>query len=280
MCDSLPQALLQQAQSRPEQTALRYKQFGIWQKRSWGELAIDVRSLAAALKGVGFGPADRLFIISEARAEALLLTLAAHWLGCSVSLLDPALDNREWLAGQSPEFAVVDGLEALLQVRVASPGIVVLLDKRGLTEADDSGVIDYARLLNGPAGDVTDPRQSRAAAFVFPAVDWQPDLQLSHAVLLSDARQLAQRHALSSQDQALAARVFAASVQARYLLAPWLVAGFCLNFPEALGTRDNDRRELGPPWCWALASPTHVWNSGSGSACRCQAASATGFIDG
>ncbi|POY82008.1 acyl-CoA synthetase [Pseudomonas amygdali pv. morsprunorum] len=246
MCDSLPQALLQQAQSRPEQTALRYKQFGIWQKRSWGELAIDVRSLAAALKGVGFGPADRLFIISEARAEALLLTLAAHWLGGSVSLLDPALDNREWLAGQSPEFAVVDGLEALLQVRVALPGIVVLLDKRGLTEADDSGVIDYARLLDGPAGNVADPRQSRAAAFVFPAVDWQPDMQLSHAVLLSDARQVAQRHALSSQDQALAARVFAASGQARYLLAPWLVAGFCLNFPEALGTRDNDRRELGP----------------------------------
>ncbi|KPY99033.1 hypothetical protein ALO43_200496 [Pseudomonas tremae] len=73
-------------------------------------------------------------------------------------------------------------------MRVASPGIVVLLDKRGLTEADDSGVIDYARLLNEPVGDVADPRQSRAAAFIFPSVDWQPDLQLSHAVLLSDAR--------------------------------------------------------------------------------------------
>ncbi|KPB24401.1 Uncharacterized protein AC516_2552 [Pseudomonas amygdali pv. sesami] len=92
MCDSLPQALLQQAQSRPEQTALRYKQFGIWQKRSWGELAIDVRSLAAALKGVGFGPADRLFIISEARAEALLLTLAAHWLGAA-----SACSTRRWI---------------------------------------------------------------------------------------------------------------------------------------------------------------------------------------
>nr|WP_311138723.1 hypothetical protein [Pseudomonas amygdali] len=160
----------------------------------------------------------------------------------SVSLLDPALDNREWLAGQSPEF-VVDGLEALLQVRVALPGIVVLLDKRGLTEADDSGVIDYARLLDGPAGNVADPRQSRAAAFVFPAVDWQPDMQLSHAVLLSDARHW-RKGMRFSQDQALAARVAARA--ARYLLAPWLVAGFCLNFPEALGTRDNDRRELGP----------------------------------
>ena len=50
----------------------------------------------------------------------------------------------------------------------------------------------------------------------------------------------------SASEEALAARVFAASGQARYLLAPWLSAGFCLNFPEALATRDTDRRELGP----------------------------------
>jgi len=51
---------------------------------------------------------------------------------------------------------------------------------------------------------------------------------------------------LGADEQALAARAFAASGQARYLLAPWLIAGFCLNFPENLATRDNDRRELGP----------------------------------
>ncbi|GAO92456.1 hypothetical protein PSA5_07085 [Pseudomonas syringae pv. actinidiae] len=69
---------------------------------------------------------------------------------------------------------------------------------------------------------------------------------MSHADLLAGARQLVNRQGLSARDQALAARVFAASGQARYLLTPWLVAGFCLNFPEALSTRDNDRRELGP----------------------------------
>jgi long-chain acyl-CoA synthetase len=30
------------------------------------------------------------------------------------------------------------------------------------------------------------------------------------------------------------------------LLSPWLLAGFTLNFPENLATRDTDRRELGP----------------------------------
>ncbi|MFA1028705.1 MULTISPECIES: AMP-binding protein [Pseudomonas syringae group] len=243
MSDSLPLALLQQVHIRAEQTALRYKQFGIWQQRSWGELATDVRRLAAALKGIGFGAQDNLFVLSEARAEALLLTLAAHWLGGRVSLLDPRVDNRAWLAVRSPEFAVVDGLESLIQLRSTSSGIVVLLDKRGLNEADASGVIDYARWLNGAAGDAGDPVQSSAVAFVFPA---SPSLQLGHVELLSDARKIVRLHGFSDCDQALAAKVFAASGQARYLLAPWLVAGFCLNFPEAPGARDNDRRELGP----------------------------------
>ncbi|MNR37341.1 hypothetical protein D3C85_1553490 [compost metagenome] len=51
---------------------------------------------------------------------------------------------------------------------------------------------------------------------------------------------------LTEREEALAARAFAASGQARYLLAPWLLAGFRLNFPERLETRDQDRRELGP----------------------------------
>ncbi|EPN66385.1 hypothetical protein A245_06274, partial [Pseudomonas syringae pv. actinidiae ICMP 19096] len=93
MFDSLPQALLQQAQTRGDRTALRYKQFGIWQRRSWSELAFEVSQLAAALKGRGFDSTHPLVILSEARAEALLLTLAAHWLGGTVSLLDPAADN-------------------------------------------------------------------------------------------------------------------------------------------------------------------------------------------
>ncbi|NAT24348.1 AMP-binding protein [Pseudomonas syringae] len=246
MFDSLPQALLQQAQTRGDQTALRYKQLGIWQRRSWSELALEVSQLAAALKGRGFDSTHPLVILSEARAEALLLTLAAHWLGGTVSLLDPAADNREWLANRSLAFAVAYGPEALHQLRSASPGVVVLLDKRGLGETQDINVIDYARLLSDYAADAADPVQSPAAAFLFPSVDQPLGVQLSHTDLLAGARQLVDRHGLSARDQALAARVFAAGGQARYLLTPWLVAGFCLNFPEALSTRDNDRRELGP----------------------------------
>ncbi|WP_163030808.1 AMP-binding protein, partial [Pseudomonas viridiflava] len=96
MPHSLPQALLIQAQTRNRQIALRYKKLGIWQTRTWGEVAQDADHLAEALHLKGFKATDCLLIISEANAEALLLTLAAQALGGSVSLIEPSTDHCHW----------------------------------------------------------------------------------------------------------------------------------------------------------------------------------------
>ena len=69
---------------------------------------------------------------------------------------------------------------------------------------------------------------------------------LSHAFLLQEGGERVRAHGLSADERALAARAFATAEQARHLFAPWLLAGFSLNFPENLATRDQDRRELGP----------------------------------
>ncbi|MEE4181865.1 AMP-binding protein [Pseudomonas viridiflava] len=245
MPHSLPQALLIQAQTRNRQIALRYKKLGIWKTRTWGEVAQDVDHLAEALHLQGFKATDCLLIISEADAEALLLTLAAQALGGSVSLIKPSADHRSWLATVKPRYAVVQNLELVAQLSDAEPDVVIVLDDRGLHDAEDARLVDYAELLKPAAKGIRKPLIDAAAcAFVFQTP--QGEQRLTHADLLDGARQLVDIQAITERDQALAARVFAASGQARYLLAPWLVAGFCLNFPEALSTRDNDRRELGP----------------------------------
>ncbi|WDU64783.1 AMP-binding protein [Pseudomonas poae] len=243
MPQTLPQALLLQAQQRGAAIALRFKRLGIWHERSWSALAVDVNHLAAALHSRGLGHGDNLLIISQARPEALLLALAAQWLGGSVTLLDPDRDNRTLLASLNPGFVLAEDLEAVRQVReTRHPRRVLLcLDGRGLTD-QDSDVLAYAD-LNTTAAAPACATESTATAFAFHT---NTAVQLSHAQLLADARTLVAREHLSSNEEALAARVFAASGQARYLLAPWLHSGFCLNFPEALATRDTDRRELGP----------------------------------
>lgn len=240
MPQTLPQALLRQAQTRGSALALRYKRLGIWQVRTWSELADDVGRLAAALQQRGFSPNDDLLIISQARPEALLLALAAQWLGGSVTLLDPERDNRTLLAGRRAGFVLMEDLQAAHQI--GERGVRVYLDGRGLNQPQTADLIAYADLsTTAPAPACA--TQSSALAFVFHA---NTTVQLSHAQLLAGARTLIAQEHLNSHEEALAARVFAASGQARYLLAPWLHAGFRLNFPEALATRDTDRRELGP----------------------------------
>ena len=249
MIQTLPQALLLQACTRGAAIALRYKRLGIWHTRNWSELAQDVGRLAGALHQRGFAPGDDLLIISQARSEALLLALAAQWLGGSVTLLDPELDNRKLLAGLQPTFVLAEALDAVEQVRSSSrpPRVLLYLDGRGLNTPEDRQLSAFTELSVGVSADAPAPvSDSTATAFVFyPANQGQPQ-RLSHEQLLEGARKLVTREDLSANEEALAARVFAASGQARYLLAPWLSAGFCLNFPEALATRDTDRRELGP----------------------------------
>lgn len=240
MPQTLPQALLHQAHTRGSAIALRYKRLGIWQERRWSELADDIRQLAAALHQRDFGPDDDLLIISQARPEALLLALAAQWLGGSVTLLDPERDNRALLVQLRPTFVLAENAEAIPSI--SGPGVVVYLDGRGLDQHKGPHLVAYADLrTNLPAPACA--TQSTALAFVFHA---DTRVQLTHGQLLMDARTLVAREHLDANEEALAARVFAASGQARYLLAPWLHAGFRLNFPEALATRDTDRRELGP----------------------------------
>ena len=248
MIQTLPKALLLQAETRGSAIALRYKRLGIWHVRSWRELAQDVSRLAAALHQRGFSRGDDLLIVSQARSEALLLALAAQWLGGSVTLLDPELDNRPLLNRLKPAFVLAETLDAVQQVRSTDtpPRVLLYLDWRGLNTAEDRGLSAYAELSVGVTADAPAPvSDSAATAFIFHSANGQPQC-LSHGQLLDGARKLVARESLSSSEEALAARVFAASGQARYLLAPWLSAGFCLNFPEALATRDTDRRELGP----------------------------------
>ena len=164
-------------------------------------------------------------------------------------MLAPDLDNRPLLTRLKPAFVLAESLDAVQQVRSTDtpPRELLYLDGRGLNSAEDRGLSAYAELSVGVTADATAPASDSAAtAFVFhPAGLGQPQ-RLSHGQLLDGARKLVARESLSASEEALAARVFAASGQARYLLAPWLSAGFCLNFPEALATRDTDRRELGP----------------------------------
>jgi len=252
---SLHQWLQRQARRHGADVALRHKHLGIWQVRTWGQLADEVQRLATALQARGFSVGATLTIISRPRPQALLAALAAQWLGGVASLFDPlepAPEQTQLLGALQPDFVLVEGAEEILRLQAASvtAQVLVYLDPRGLPQALPAvQALDYATLVaHQSTASQAPPTYAQPTAFVFFRQGAQgPEQQcLSHAELLQDGERLVTREALGRQDEALAARAFASGGQARYLLAPWLVAGFCLNFPESLVTRDRDRRELGP----------------------------------
>ncbi|GAB7531079.1 AMP-binding protein [Pseudomonas sp. 3A(2025)] len=251
---TLPAWLAHQAGARAQAIALRHKSLGIWQALNWAQLQQQVQQVAASLQASGFEAGKQLLILSRPRPEALIAAMAAQWLGGVAVLIDPLDDagaQGEVLRQLPVEFVLAEGLEEINRLRDwrLEPSWLVYADPRGLVDELSRGnAQDYARLPAASAATIAVQAQAVDIAFAFYHLNANGlERQLfSHAQLLKEARPLVEQQGLSDHEEALAARAFAASGQARYLLAPWLLAGFTLNFPERLETRDQDRRELGP----------------------------------
>ena len=244
--------LRHQAQRRPHAIALRHKRLGAWHAWSWQEVATAIGQLAVGLAQRGFTAGDVLLLVSHPCKEALLLSLAAQWNGGVAVPLDPHVANgtlRAALAQLAPRFAFA-GDEIQLDRLLAHEGLRVIdANPRGLSPHPHPAVTDYRALSIPHDGPVTPTARPHDDAFAFVRLDADEQLvaqRFSHASLIREAEQLAGKEKLTALDEAFAARAFAAASQARYLIAPWVVSGFRLNFPESLATRDNDRRELAP----------------------------------
>lgn len=248
---TLPAWLRHQAQHRPHALALRHKRLGAWHASSWQALATTVERLAAGLTERNFAAGDGLLLVSQPREQALLLSLAAQWSGGVAIPLDPQLDDevlRAAVRHLKPRFVFaeddrqVDRLLALSQH-------VIDANLRDLPAHPHPSVIDYRTLASRRNDAFAPVAHEHGDAFGFLRVDEDGRLveqRFTHAALVHEARHLALAEKLHAGDEAFAARGFAAAAQARYLIAPWIVSGFRLNFPESLETRDNDRRELAP----------------------------------
>lgn len=255
--ETLPDWLAHQAEKRPAQVAIRHKKLGIWHEQAWQAVYNEVLLAARFLQQKGFGKGDTLFLLSEPRPEALLLSLAAHWLGGISAPLDPAYAQPQLLDllhTLRPQFVFAEAQGQVDQVFEAKPDVQVLIyaNARGLGDYTHPAIRAYSQIISaGEAVPGTLPTVAvpEAIAFRFYRLSAQYQLEyreLKHAELLKNGRQLVVHELLTDKEEALAARAFAASGHARYLLSPWLLAGFTLNFPENLVTRDTDRRELGP----------------------------------
>ena len=81
MQTTFPQLLLQHASERPQATAMREKEYGIWQSLTWSDLAAMGEHLACGLHQAGLQRGDHMVVVGANRPRLYATMLAAQSLG-------------------------------------------------------------------------------------------------------------------------------------------------------------------------------------------------------
>lgn len=249
--NTLTSFLAKYAEVNGHRIAYRHKQLGIWNEVAWHELLDSVSRIAAGLKQLGFQPEDTLFVISNPRPETVVLSLAAQWLGGTAAPIDPHIEDSDLaviLQQLKPNYVFAEDLQQIDRTTINHlPNHLIYADKRGVNANAETNLLHLSELIS--TEDAVRQTKPNQVAFSFFRVNQHADVEttyLSHAEIISAGTHVVEHEKLHAKDEAFASRTFAYSGHARFLLGPWLVAGFALNFPENLATRDVDRREIGP----------------------------------
>ena len=78
MATTFPRLLQKHASERPQDPALREKEYGIWQTWSWQRALDEVRWMACGLTALGFTPGQNLAIVGNNRPHVYLMFLVAQ----------------------------------------------------------------------------------------------------------------------------------------------------------------------------------------------------------
>jgi long-chain acyl-CoA synthetase len=79
--DTFPKLLVRNARTRPNRTAFRHKDLGIWQSWTWGEVHEIVRAYASGLQSLGLKRGGKIAIIGYNRPYLYWSIAAAQWIG-------------------------------------------------------------------------------------------------------------------------------------------------------------------------------------------------------
>ena len=154
MRTTFPQLLLQHAAQRAQASAMREKEYGIWQTLSWSALATMVAELAAGLHQAGLRQGDHMIVIGANRPRLYATMLAVQSLGAvPIPLYQDAaaaecvfpINNAEVSFAFAEDQEQVD---KLLEIREQCPQLARIYfdDPRGLRKYEEPGLASLDEL--------------------------------------------------------------------------------------------------------------------------------------
>jgi long-chain acyl-CoA synthetase len=264
--------LLKHATERPQDAAMREKEYGIWQALTWAELAKMVEHLACGLHAAGLRRNDHMIVVGANRPRLYATMLAVQALGAVPIPLyqdSAALECIFPINNADVRFAFAEDQEQvdkLLEIREQCPQLskIYFDDPRGLRKYDEPGLASLDQLLeNGKALAAQQPGYFEsevnlakpgdvAAMFFTSGTTGNPKgVVHTHNSLLNAAESGASFDKLTSHEEVLAYLPPAWIGQNIFSYSQWLACGYVVNCPESAATTTIDLKEVGPTYYFA-----------------------------
>ena len=276
---TFPKLLACLAASRGNRTAIREKDFGIWQSWTWQEYLIEARSLAGGLAECGLHRGDKVAIIGDNRPELYFGIMATQMLGgVPVPMYqDSIADEMVFILDHAEvRFAIVEDQEQvdkLLAVREQLPNLefIIYEDDRGLRHYDEPGLMSYAASKRkGAEFEAGEPKfldeeigrgagEDIAVMLYTSGTTGQPKgVMLTYENVISTSWSGIEHDNLSSNEKVVAYMPMAWIGDHLFSYGQALCKGFTVNCPESSDTVLQDVREIGPTCFFA---PPRIWEN-------------------
>lgn len=273
---TLPELFFEQVRRRDDRLALRYKEYGIWNRVSWNEYAAEVRKVAGGLSAFGLRHQESVAVLGDNRPEWLYCHLGIMTAGgVTVGIYPTSAPEqiRYVLDHSEARLLFVENEEQLDKVLSILPETrlerVVVWDAKGLWGFADERVQFFEDFVKqGQLALDTRPRcvDDRLAAI-------QPDdtamiiytsgttgppkgAMLAHRSILWVLDSVLQAIPWSPEDEVVSYLPFAHIFENFTSVFNAIRLGYVVNFVESPETVFQNLREVSPTY---FAGPPRIW---------------------
>jgi long-chain acyl-CoA synthetase len=277
---TFPGLLEQNAQRLGERTtAIREKDYGIWQSYTWSEVLHTVRDMACGLAALGFKRDDRICIVGDNRPQLYWGMLAAQCLGgVPVPLYQDSIEREmEYIVEHAEaRFALVEDQEQVdkvLAIKANCPRLehVIYKDPRGLRNYRFDYLLGLDSLLERGRAFAQEhpgyleqelakrsPDDMAVMLYTSGTTGRPKGVMLSHRNFIETLRNVQAFEGLQPDESYLAYLPMAWVGDFFFSVGMALVGGYTVNCPESGATVMADLREVGPTYFFA---PPRIWEN-------------------
>ena len=263
----LPQQLIHWASTRPNDVALRQKQFGVWDPVTWKQYADQSRWFGLGLLQLGLQPGQTVAVLGENCREWVYAELGValvRGITAGVYPTSPAPEVEYLLALSEAPIIVCEDQEQLdkvLSIRERLPALraIIVIDARGLRRYDRAALHDFADVVALGQRFEADNAAAAVAATVGPQLDdiglmvftsgstGRPKAaMMSWRGLGAAAQGLNTMLGCSVRDSLVSYLPLCHVAEQMFSIHIPVLSGAVVNFAESLRTVQEDLRELSP----------------------------------